>query len=309
MRQVFLRRIKLGLIIPTLAFAPLPALCQEGQVPSATSTELAEGVYLLEGLGCNVLAVTGPDGVLIIDTGYKGRAERLKEAVASLGSGGIKKAIFTHIHWDHLGASESLGLDGVELIAHENTRQRMTEVWRFPEPPVGRFPVIQPYPEVALPSLTFSDTMNLRFGGQGIRVVHFPAGHSDGDAVVFFPDRDVVHTGDVFLSNGFPLIDVGHGGTIDGYIRNVDALIEEVADETVVIPGHRPPSNREGLRKFRSMLTGGRDRIAKQIDLWMTLEQVLESDPTVGLFEGGDSYINPQLFVWMVFLDLTGQGR
>jgi glyoxylase-like metal-dependent hydrolase (beta-lactamase superfamily II) len=306
MTRILPRAAFLGLTFLWTATTPTQVAGQEPRQPAPT--QIAEGVYLLHGLGCNVTTVDGPDGVLIIDTGYKRDIERLRQAAASVDPAGIRKAIFTHIHWDHLGASEALGLDGVELIAHVNTRRRMTEEWRAPENPVARTPVIPPYPEVALPSVTFEDSMELEFGGQEIRVVHFPGGHSDTDAVVFLRDRNVVHTGDLYMSNGFPYIDVTHGGSLDRYIQNVQALIQRIDESTVVVPGHGPLSDREGLRRYREMLIAARDRIAALVQRGLTVEEVLASDPTAGLYEGGDSYLNPQLLVWAVYFEMTGQG-
>jgi cyclase len=309
MQLIGMRRLALALAMLCLMHAHVGIAAQEPRAPVVTTVQVAERVSLLQGLACNVLVVSGPDGALVIDHGLKREAASLRQAVASLAPAGIRATVLTHIHWDHVGASETLGLEGVEIIAHENTRKRMTEEWSAPEAPVGRFPVIQPYPDAALPTRTFPDSMHLRFGGQDIRILHYPGGHSDTDVVVFLPESDVVHAGDLFESNGFPIVDSFHGGTIDGYIRNVDAVIQEVGDKTVVVPGHGPVSNREGLRKYRAMLVAARARIAERIESGMTLEELLASDPTAGLYEGGTSWINPKLFVWTVFVDLTGQGR
>lgn len=281
-------------------------VAQETQAPAPTL--IADGVYLLPGLGCNVLAVDGRDGVLIIDTGLKQSADRLFAAAAAVNPAGIRKAILTHIHWDHVGGSEALGLDGVELIAHTNTRQRMTEEWRAAESPVGRFPVIPPYPEVALPSVTFNDSIDLGFGDHQIQVVYFPGGHSDTDVVVFLRDQNVVHAGDLYESNGFPIIDFMHGGSVDRYIENVELLIQRTGENTVVVPGHGPVSNREGLREFRDMLVAARKRIAELVGQGLSLEEVLAADPTAGLYRSGESSIDPRFFVWGVYAELTGQG-
>ena len=183
----------------------------------------------------------------------------------------------------------------------------MTEDWITPETLGVRYPQIPPYPEIALPVLTFDQSLTTHFGDLEIRAVHFPNAHSDSDVAVFVRDRNVVHAGDLYLSNGFPIEDTFHGGTIDGVLSALDGLIALIDDQTIVVPGHGPVSNRAGLRAYRDMLTTGKDRIAALISQGLTLEQIVEADPTAGLYEG-ESWLNPKLFVWTVFVDLTGQG-
>jgi glyoxylase-like metal-dependent hydrolase (beta-lactamase superfamily II) len=254
-----------------------------------------------------VLAIASGDGVLLIDNGRESGIEILQEQVATLDSGPIQIAINTHFHFDHVGASEALGVAGVTIIGHDNARTRMTRDWIIPETLGVRYPPIAPYPEIALPSLTFDQRLTTHFNGLEIEAVHFPNAHSDADVAVFVRDRNLVHTGDLYLSNGFPIEDTYHGGTIDGLLSALNGLIDLIDDQTIVIPGHGPVSNRAGLRAYREMLTIGKDRIGALISDGLTLEEIVESDPTAGLYEG-DSWLDPKLFVWTVFVDLTGQG-
>ena len=122
-------------------------------------------------------------------------------------------------------------------------------------------------------------------------------------------DRNLLHTGDLYLSNGFPILDSYHGGTIDGILSALDGLIEIIDEHTVVVPGHGPLSDRRGLEAYRDMLAIGKDRIADLISEGLTLEEIVEADPTAGLYGDRDSWLDPKLFVWTVFVDLTGQGR
>lgn len=291
--------LALVLIIATSAVA------QEVTAVRANSIEIAEDVHLLLGLGCNVVAVTGPEGVLIIDNGSSRNSETLKEEIAKLGSGPVRIAINTHFHFDHVGANQALGVDGTMIIAHDHARRRMMTEWQVPETLGVSYPVIPPYPDVALPALTFDRTLTVHFNGHEIEVIHLPTAHSDADVVVFVRDRNVLHTGDLYLSNGFPILDSYHGGTIDGLISALDALIDLVDENTKVVAGHGPMSNREGLREYRQMLGAGRDRIAALIEEGKTLEESVAVDPLAGLYSQGESWLPPKLFIWTVYVDLT----
>jgi len=276
----------------------------KGQEPPA---EIARDVFLLSGLGSNVVAVGNGEGMLLIDNGQRSRVERLLEQVSMLGLGPVEIGVLTHFHFDHVGASATLGEAGATLIGHESTRERMTEEWDPPDSLGFRYGPVAPYPDLALPIFTFDKRLQVHFGVHEIEAVHFPNAHSDSDIAVYVRDRNVVHTGDLFLSNGFPIIDCWYGGSIDGQLAALDGLIELIDEETIVVPGHGPLSDRSGLRAYREMLENGKSRIAALIVDGLTLEEVVERDPTLGLYRGGDSWLDPKLFVWTVFMDLTGE--
>ncbi|MCJ7627068.1 MAG: MBL fold metallo-hydrolase [Longimicrobiales bacterium] len=302
-----------GLRWPSLLFLVLcgfgTALGPEGAKGQEPPAEIAKDVFLLPGLGSNVVAVVNGEGVLLIDNGQSNRVESLLEQVSTLGSGPVEIGILTHFHFDHVGASRALGEAGATLISHENARDRMSKEWDPPDSLGFRYGPIAPYPESALPVFTFDNRFQAHFGTHEIEAVHFPNAHSDADIAVFVRDRNVVHTGDLYLSNGFPIIDCWYGGSIDGQLAALDGLIELIDEETIVVPGHGPLSDRAGLQAYREMLGTGSSRIAALIADGLTLEEVVERDPTAGLYEGGDSWLDPRLFVLTVFMDLTGEGR
>ena len=137
-------------------------------------------------------------------------------------------------------------------------------------------------------------------------LIFLPRAHSGADVVVFLRDQDVLHAGDLYESNGFPILDSFHGGTIDGLIAACDLVIDLVGDSTKVVPGHGPVSNRQGLRAYREMLAHGRDRIAALVQKGKTLEETVAADPLKGLY-AGESWLPPKLFIWTVYEDLVRQ--
>ena len=154
--------------------------------------------------------------------------------------------------------------------------------------------------------LTIADGSTLHFNGHQIELLRFPGAHTDGDLAVFFPDINVLHTGDLYLSNGFPpAADAFHGGTFDGVVAALDALADLIDDETQVVPGHGPVSNLQELRDYRKMIVKGRDRVAALTKEGKTLEEVIDADPTAGLYTDGESWLPRSMFVRLVYAELA----
>jgi cyclase len=290
--------------IVLLAIMPV-AIAQNVISDDIRGIEIADGVHLLTGLSCNTIAVVGPDGVLMVDNGSVSDSKHLEKLIAQFDTGPVRFVLNTHFHFDHIGGNEVLAKKGAVIIAHKNGRLRMKVEWRFPEALGLGMPLVSPYPEVALPKLTFTDTLTVHFGGHRIEALHLPSAHSDADLAVFLRDANVLHTGDLYLSNGFPLTDALHGGTINGTIAAIGELIGLIDDDTKVVPGHGPISNRQELRVFQQMLEVSRDRIAMLIADGKTLEEVIAANPTAGLYTRGRSWIYEELFVRLVYADLA----
>ena len=128
----------------------------------------------------------------------------------------------------------------------------------------------------ALPILTFEHDVTIHFNGEEIRVTHLPAGHTDGDSVVWFTGSNVVHMGDLFFSGHFPFIDLDSGGSVDGLIQAVDTVLAKLPEGAKIIPGHGPVSGRKELEAYRAMLVESRDLVRDRKKRGLTLEQVQE---------------------------------
>lgn len=273
----------IGFALATLC-ATIPLSAQKLRQLGRSDTEIAPGIHLLPGLYANVLALTSAQGVLLIDGGSDRETDTVAALVAGLDAGHVRIAVNTHFHFDHIGGNAALAADGAIIVAQDNTRTRMLSEWRFPDSLEFRMPLIQPYPEVALPTMTFEETLRLYFGGEEIVLLHLPAAHSDTDLAVLLRSANVIHTGDLFASGGVvPPMDTYHGGTIDGWIAAVDELIALTDDRTKVVPGHGPITDRLSLRDFREVLIAGRGRIADLISEGKSLEEVLKVDPMTDL--------------------------
>ena len=164
-------------------------------------------------------------------------------------------------------------------------------------------------PAAALPVVTFGDSLTFHLGGPDIHVIHLPPGHTDGDAIVWVPAVDVLHTGDLLFNGTYPVIDVSAGGSIGGMIRSLDRLLTLVGPATKVVPGHGPLADRAALLRFRDMLVTVRDRVTKLVKEGRTLEQVLAAKPLADLDDTwGKGFMKPDMFLRVVFADLSRTG-
>ena len=270
-----------------------------------TAEQVADGLYVLFGLGGNIAVSIGPDGVLIVDDQLPELAGRIKTAIKGLGGGDINYIVNTHWHFDHADGNLALGPEGSTIVAHKNARHDMAEggmidmvIAQYQQPP---------YPSDALPELTFTQDMALHFNGGEIELMPFSAAHTNGDAAVFFRKQNAVHMGDVFNNSGYPFVDVGSGGDVDGMIRFCEQTLEAIDQDTIVIPGHGPVTNYETLANYVAMLRTVRDRIQAMIDAGMSLKEVSAAKPTANF----DAVHGPEAaslgFVNRVYTSLLGK--
>lgn len=272
-----------------------------------TPIQLEEGLYMLVGRGGNMAISTGQDGVILIDDQYAPLTEKIRAAIAKIDDGPIRFILNTHWHGDHTGGNENLGQGGAVIVAHHNVRKRMT-VDNFSEILNHATPA---FPEIALPVVTFSEDVVFHFNELEIKAVHMADAHTDGDSVVYFGSANVVHMGDLYFNiNGYPYIDTGTGGTIDGLIRAVDQVLGQIDDQTSIIPGHGPLSNKAELSAYVERLKAVRDRVKVLIDEGKNLEEIIAANPT-GEFDTSEDlkgFINPRTFLTILWEDLGGKG-
>ncbi len=184
----------------------------------------------------------------------------------------------THFHFDHADGNPVLAEEGAWIVAQRNARRMMTGTHDIDL--VGSVVRQPPYPPEGLPVLTYEDTMRFHLNGQQIDVLHFGPAHTTGDTAVIFRGSNAVHMGDVFNNTGYPFIDAGNGGTIDGFIEFGSAILAEIDEETTVIPGHGQIAGYQDLADFVAMLKVVRARIAAMIDSGMSLDDVKAAQPT-----------------------------
>ncbi|HZS36179.1 MAG TPA: MBL fold metallo-hydrolase [Polyangia bacterium] len=266
--------------------------------------KLAGSVSMLEGSGGNIGVSVGDDGVFLIDDQFAPLTPKIRAAVETLSKKPLRFVFNTHWHGDHTGGNENLANAGAIVVAHDNVRKRLSSE-QFMSLMNRHFP---PAPARALPIVTFNDEVTFHLNGDEIHVFHVARAHTDGDAIVHFRKANVVHTGDVFLSAGYPLVDVDSGGTFDGFIAAADRLLAITDAQTRIIPGHGPPADRARLAAWREMLVTVRARVKKLADAGKKLDEIKAAKPTADLDgEWAKGFIKPELVVDFAYKSVTAK--
>ncbi len=251
------------------------------QVPGVQVIPVQGNVYMLEfpnTLG-NIGVLPGPDGVLLIDDQVPNMIDDVIRGVREITDEEIRFVVNTHVHMDHFGGNPVLKDMGATIISHKNVRDRMFQPHHTPRR--GGTYAATPIPEANRPILTFEDAMNFHMNGEDVRVWLVPRAHTDGDSFTYFANSDVLHTGDVFRTNMYPIVDVFNGGSWLGTLAATEAAIALAGANTKVIPGHGDGfTDRDGLIEVRDMIVDISDTIREMIVSGMHLEEVLAARPT-----------------------------
>ena len=256
---------------------------QNAKPPGALRIEKVRGdLYMISGEGGNVAVYVTSEGVALVDDMFDRNHADILAQVKSVTDKPVRYVINTHQHDDHAGGDLKM-LPIAEVIAHRNARANLTDIK-------------QPYYEdtpgtpIGLPRITFSDELSVYLGGKEIRARYFGRGHTSGDAIIYFPELRVIHTGDLFLGRRVAApqnrppgvniyVDYAQGGSFLEWTRTLDGALQ--LDFDAVIPGHGPVSTRDDVRKFRSDLETMRNRVAGLIKGGASRDEVanvLEAD-------------------------------
>ena len=310
------------------------ALARQESSDDLTVVQLRPNFYVLAGAGGNIVMQTGPEGVILVDSGSTGTSDKVLRAIRRVTPLPIRYIINTSMDADHVGGNDTLakagltilagaiaagaGLSddlitnggGASVLAHENVLTRMSA-------PTGQQ---SPFPLALWPTKTFAfRSYSMYLNGEGIQVIHQPAAHTDGDTIVFFRRGDVIATGDIIDTTRFPVIDVKRGGSVQGEIDALNRLmdlsihnlpLQWYADRTFLVPGHGHVYDKLDLLEYRDAITVVRDRIQDLIDQGKTLDQVKAANPTLGYRSqyGADSGPwTTDMFVTVIYNELAAK--
>jgi cyclase len=279
-------------------FVALGRATAVGQGQALEVLQVRPNFYMIAGAGGNIGVQVGEDGVVVVDSGSAAAADAVLAEIRKLTSEPIRYVIDTSADGDHVGGNEKMSQAGQTLftgrtIGLPTEFAGMAASVLSTENVLTRMSAAQPaYTTAALPTATFFYPRKYMFlNGEGIEVLHQPAAHTDGDAIVFFRRSDVVMAGDVVDTTRFPVIDVAKGGTIDGEIAALNRLVDIAIPSvpivsrevgTSIIPGHGHIYDQLDVVEYRDMVTIVRDRVRDLIKAGRTLDQVKAADPARG---------------------------
>ena len=275
---------------------PLAAMrAQMGATPLET-VKLSDNLTMLSGPGGNVVVLSGPDGKVVVDTFVQTVWAKLKQSLDGMGNAPIRWLIDTHWHFDHTDNNSNFRAAGAQILAHENTRKRLSE----PHDLLGMH--FAPSPASALPTQTFTATHRMQANGENLVLGYIPPAHTDTDIYIQYPRANVIHLGDTFFNGMYPFIDAGTGGTINGMIAAANRSLGMVDGSTKIVPGHGPLADRAALTHYRDVLVAVRDRVQREKSAGKTVEEVVAAKPTAEFDAAwGMGFMQPDVFVTIVY--------
>ena len=283
--------------IVTLAAAPLSFAQQDFSKVEIKATQVSGNVYMLQGAGGNIGVSVGADGILIVDDEFAPLADKIKAALKSLGDGKLRFILNTHWHSDHTDGNKVFGPEA-PIIAQTNVRKRLQEGSTAPFKQ-------DPAPKEALPVITFDQSVSIHFNGEEIRVIHFPRGHTDGDAVIFFTAANVVHMGDDFFNGMFPFIDLDSGGDVDGYVKNVGEVLAKLPPGAKIIPGHGALATADDLKAYQRMLLETTGIVKRKIAAKKSLAQIKKEGLPEEWKSWGTGFIKTEAWIETLYRSFT----
>ena len=285
------------LLAATLLTAPALAQAPDFSKVEIKAETLAPGVAVLFGAGGNIGVSYGPDGTVLIDDQFAPLTGKIEAAIAALGAAPVRFLVNTHWHFDHAGGNENFGKTAT-IFAHDNVRVRLAAGGTV----LGN--VTPPAPPHALPVVTYDHGMSFHLNGDTIDAVFTGGGHTDGDTVLYWRKANVLHTGDLMMSNApFPFVDVASGGNAVTLVGTLDKVLAMTDAQTKVIPGHGPVVTRGELKAWRDGIANGVDTVRKAKASGQKLDAFLAANPLKSLDRPG-AFIDSDAFARAIWASL-----
>ena len=278
--EKMLRTRRCGIWVTALTLVAGSGVRMRAQQPDFSqvqikTTKVASNFYTLEGQGGTIGVLTGPDGVLMVDAQFAPLSDKIVAAIKQISDVRIRFLVNTHVHGDHTGGNENIGKLGAVIIARENLRTRLAK----PAPQANGQPGV-PAPPIALPVLTYDGALTIHMDGEDVQLIAVPVAHTDGDTMVYFPNANVLMTGDFYRSTGYPNIDRANGGTMNGMLAGFDLILKTGRPDTKIIPGHGATVDKAAVTAHKAMMVAVRDKVAALTRQNKTQEEVIAAKPT-----------------------------
>jgi len=224
-----------------------------------TMEKVTDNIYAVMQDGGNVAFMPTQEGVLVVDDKFAQDAPQIMAKIKSVTDKPVKYVLNTHQHGDHTGGNDAMMAAGAQILIHKNARANMVTA-----------------KQAGLPQITFADEAQVFIGGKAVTARYYGRGHTNGDAVIYFPAERVLHTGDLFVTGGAPFCDTANGGSIKEWDATIERILQLDFDK--VIPGHGPVAKKADLQKWmgtiaairgkvKAACAGGADTAASRLNL------------------------------------------
>ena len=261
------------------AFAQQPVDWDKVQIKT---TDLGHNTYMLEGQGGNITVAVGTDGIIMVDTQFAPLSDKIKAAVKAISPLPIKYIVNTHFHGDHTGGNANFQKDGATVIAQDNIRLRLAAGGNKNGTTGNAQP---PAPAGGVPKETYAGgSKTIEVGGRKAVLNHVYNAHTDGDTWVYFPDANVIATGDVMNNrHRYQQVDFANGGDIRGMIRATEAWLKLADNNTKVVVGHGPLANKASVAEYGAMVKTARERVEKLMKEGKSESEIVAAKPLADL--------------------------
>ncbi len=249
---------------------------------------------MLTGRGGNIGIYVGTKNVFMIDDQFAPISDKIMKAIESLSNKPISFLFNTHMHGDHSGGNAKFNTDQTSIIAHQKARVRIQENMKRN---LDAQKITQEYYDLMLPEITFTDDLTIHDGDETIMAIHVHNAHTDGDAIIYFSDSNVIHMGDTYFAGRYPYIDLRSGGSVDGLIEAQKKALMVINDDTKVIPGHGRPSNKKEMIAYLEMLETIKAKVLTAIQEGKSQEEIKADSSLTAAYDAthGTGFIKPEV--------------
>ena len=263
------------------------------------TTKVTNSFYTLEGQGGTIGILVGPEGIFMVDSQFAPLSQKIAAAIHQISDKPIRFLVDTHVHGDHTGGNENFAKMGVTIFSRDELRWRLAH----PAPGANGAPGT-PAPAAALPVVTYDGPVTIHMDGEDVHLIPIHRAHTDGDTLVYFPNNDVLMTGDYYRSIQFPNIDRVNGGSLDGMLEGLGVTIGMAGPKTKIIPGHGPMVDRAALVAHRDMILVVRDKVAALVQQGKSVDEVLAAKPTSDYDSIPNASTTSERFVRQLYAEL-----
>lgn len=284
-------------VLATTAYAQAPQ--PDFSKVEIKTTKVTNTFYTLEGQGGTIGVLVGPDGIFMVDSQFAPLSQKIAAAIHQISDKPIRFMVNTHVHGDHTGGNENFAKMGVTIFSRDELRQRLAH----PSPGANGAPGT-PAPAVALPVVTYEGPVTIHMDGEDVHLIPIHKAHTDGDTLVYFPNNDVLMTGDFYRSIQFPNIDRVNGGSLDGMVEGLGTVIGIAGPHTKIIPGHGPTVDRAAVIAHRDMILAIRAKVQVLVDQGKTVDEVLAAKPTSDFDNIPNGPMTSERFIRQLYAEL-----